>query len=132
MTTLDAIETLPVRDEVIDGNPNTSAFDELPVSDDDQLVVISSVEGQGELAGTVYFDLDGSGTQDVGEGGIDSWTVFLDEKQQRATRRRRSRRRHRYPRQVSSANPSRRTTPCGCFPAQVPRLPFPMVPIPMQ
>ena len=79
MTTLEEIATLPIRNEIDNTDPSTSAFGELPVSEDNQLVVISSVEGQGELAGTLYFDLDGDGTQDVTEGGIDSWTVYLDE-----------------------------------------------------
>ena len=75
--TVEAIESLPVID-VTDGTAENGAFGELPVSVDDELVVISSVTGQGELSGTAFFDLDGDGTQDSNEAGIAGAMVFLD------------------------------------------------------
>lgn len=73
MTTVDAIASLPID------MSNERPFDELPVSVADELAVISSVEGQGELSGVAYYDLDGDGTQDENEAGIAGARVFLDE-----------------------------------------------------
>ena len=72
MTTVDTIASLP-----IDGS-NAIPFDELPVSFEDELAVIGSVEGQGELAGVAFYDLDGDATQDANEAGIAGARVFVD------------------------------------------------------
>jgi ELWxxDGT repeat protein/VCBS repeat-containing protein len=72
MTTVDAIANLPV--DKTNGNP----FGELPVSDDDQLAVISSIEGLGDVAGVRFVDLNGNGVQDSGEEGLAGAVVYVD------------------------------------------------------
>ena len=72
LTTIQSIFSLPV-------SMFARPFNELPLEDGDTFAVISSVEGQGELAGTAYFDLDSDGEQDDNEVGIEGARVFLDE-----------------------------------------------------
>jgi VCBS repeat-containing protein len=72
MTTVDAIAALTVD------TSNASPFGELPLGDDDKLVVVKSIAGQGTLTGTKFNDADGDGTHDSGEAGVSGIKVYID------------------------------------------------------
>ncbi|MEQ8790122.1 MAG: Ig-like domain-containing protein [Pirellulaceae bacterium] len=72
MTTVDDIADLPVNTN------NASPFGELPVSADNQLAVIQSITGQGDLTGVKYVDANSNGVQDAGEAGIAGAIVYAD------------------------------------------------------
>jgi VCBS repeat-containing protein len=67
----DTIAALPTR-------ANPSPYGELPVSTDNQLVVIQSIVGRGEISGTHFNDTNRNSTRDTGETAIAGATVFLD------------------------------------------------------
>lgn len=67
----DTIAALPIRS-------NPSPYGELPVSTDDQLVVIQSIEGRGEISGIHFNDTNRNGVRDSGEPAIAGATVFID------------------------------------------------------
>jgi len=64
MTTAEAIHALDIDDT------NASPFGELPLTDDNELVVIQSIGGEGDLSGTSFEDEDRDGEQDAGEDGL--------------------------------------------------------------
>jgi ELWxxDGT repeat protein/VCBS repeat-containing protein len=72
MTTVDKIANLPIKTN------NASPYNELPVSADNQLAVISSVEGVGDVAGVRFVDLNSNGVQDSGEEGLAGAVVYVD------------------------------------------------------
>lgn len=72
MTTADQIADLPVDDS------NPSPFNELPVSNTNQLAVIQSFTGQGNLTGVKFQDTNQNGVQDSGEAGIAGVTIYID------------------------------------------------------
>lgn len=78
MTTADEIAALPTRNEVDPNDPNTSAFGELPVSNNSELAVIQSFAGQGSLTGVKFQDTNQDGDQDPGEVGIAGVTIYID------------------------------------------------------
>ncbi len=53
-------------------------FSDLPVSATDQLVVIRSAEGSGEVRGIAFEDADTDGVRDGGEAAIANLTAFID------------------------------------------------------
>lgn len=57
---------------------NASPYDELPLTSDNQLAVIMSVDGEGTVSGRAFEDLDFDGVQDSGEAGLGGLTVFAD------------------------------------------------------
>ena len=71
MTTADLISHFTNRNQ---GSP----FGELPVGPSDQLAVIESIEGQGEVSGFKFNDLDADGVRDANEPGINNVTVWVD------------------------------------------------------
>ena len=71
MTASDTIGNLPRRNE-------GGVYAALPVSNSNQLAVIQSIEGQGEVSGVKFNDLDGDGVFDVGEPGVAGVTVWVD------------------------------------------------------
>lgn len=72
MTTVDEIAAFPVD------YSNPSPYGELPISTTNQLVVVQSVEGQGEITGVKFLDADADGVFDAGETTISGVTVYLD------------------------------------------------------
>ena len=70
MTLVDQLAGFPTRQQ-------GGAFDDLPVNDFDELIVIQNV-GVGNVSGTVYRDINGNGRQDGAEVGISGATVFAD------------------------------------------------------
>ena len=72
MTTVDRIEDIPVN------TSNASPFGELPVTEDNELVVIQSLVGQGNLTGVKFLDADQDGVQDAGEAGIAGVSIYID------------------------------------------------------
>lgn len=72
MTTVDVIASLPIDES------NDSPYNSLPLGASDTLVVISAIEGLGELSGTVFYDLDSDGVQDSNEAGISNSVVYID------------------------------------------------------
>jgi ELWxxDGT repeat protein/VCBS repeat-containing protein len=72
MTTVDKIANLPIK------TTNASPYNELPVSTDNQLAVISSVNGVGDVAGVRFVDLNGNGVQNSGEEGLAGAIVYVD------------------------------------------------------
>ncbi len=72
MTTVDRIEDIPVD------MSNPSPFGELPVTEDNELVVIQSLAGQGNLTGVKFLDANQNGVQDDGETGIANVTIYID------------------------------------------------------
>ncbi len=77
MTTIDEIAALTVD------TANDSPFAELPLGEDTdgdatQLVVITSIAGQGEISGVKYLDADGDGQHDNDEELLAGITVYLD------------------------------------------------------
>lgn len=75
MTTVDAIEALPIN------TSNAAPFSELPVASNNELVVIESIEGQGQITGIHFLDADQDGTRDSGEQGVAGVTIFVDSNQ---------------------------------------------------
>ncbi|MFP6648050.1 MAG: peptidylprolyl isomerase, partial [Pirellulaceae bacterium] len=71
MTTVDAIVAVPIQQEA-------SPFADLPVDIDGTLVVVQSVTGDGTVQGTIFDDIDGDGSQGVGESGLVGFTVYAD------------------------------------------------------
>ena len=67
----DEIAALPIR-------PNPSPYGELPVDDNDQLVVIQSIAGRGEISGIHFNDDNQNGSLDPGESAISAATIFID------------------------------------------------------
>jgi hypothetical protein len=45
---------------------------------EDYQVIILDTPGPGTISGLKWHDLDGNGSQDVGEPGLEGWTIFLD------------------------------------------------------
>ncbi|TWT37656.1 Peptidyl-prolyl cis-trans isomerase A precursor [Posidoniimonas corsicana] len=72
MATVDEIESHGINSE------NGSPFGELPLSRDNTLTVIESIEGYGDLTGEVYVDANQNGVFDAGEIGINSALVYID------------------------------------------------------
>ena len=73
MGVADGINDLPIRTN------NPSPYGELPVADDDTLVVIQSVAGRGTISGTKFFDSDSNGLFDSSEQPIANALVFVDD-----------------------------------------------------
>lgn len=71
LTNADAIAALPVREEV-------SPYNELPVSESGELVVVQSIEGQGTVSGVKFADADSDGNLDSSEQGLGAQTIFSD------------------------------------------------------
>ncbi len=77
MTTVDEISNLTID------TSNSSPFGELPLGEDgegetNQLVVVQSITGQGEISGVKYLDADADGEYDDGEELLAGVTVYLD------------------------------------------------------
>ena len=72
MATVNEIAALPIS------TTNDSPYDELPLSTSSQLAVIESIDGEGDLSGRSFEDLDYDGVQDSGESSIAGVTVFAD------------------------------------------------------
>jgi subtilisin-like proprotein convertase family protein len=53
--------------------------DTLDTAFDSAVFLISGSFSSSALAGTVFNDLNGNGTQDAGEGGLANWTIFADQ-----------------------------------------------------
>ncbi|MDA1053137.1 MAG: Ig-like domain-containing protein [Planctomycetota bacterium] len=69
----DEIKALPIN------TSNSSPFGELPLSADNQLVVIESIVGQGEISGTHFNDVNRNGLLDPGESTISGATIYIDD-----------------------------------------------------
>lgn len=78
MTTADEIADLPRRDVRDPEDNDTSAFNEVPITEDDELAVIESFAGQGSLTGVKFLDTNQDGDQDAGEAGIEGITIYID------------------------------------------------------
>ena len=72
MTTVDAIAELSVN------HTHSSPYNELPLTEDNKLVVMQSITGEGTVTGTAFRDLNRNGTQDSGETGLAGATVYAD------------------------------------------------------
>ena len=72
MTNADTIAALPIDSD------NPSPYGELPLGEDDTLVVVQAVEGIGTVSGINYLDTNGNGTLDAGEQPIADAVVFAD------------------------------------------------------
>jgi VCBS repeat-containing protein len=72
MTIADTIADIPVRTN------NSAPYGELPVNAQNQLSVVQSVEGEGEVNGFKFRDLDGDGIKDANEPGAGGITVWAD------------------------------------------------------
>lgn len=72
MTVSDTIASFPV----VGGN--LSPFGELPLNTGNQLTVIESVAGHGELVGEKFLDRNANGIRDAGEEGIANEVIFVD------------------------------------------------------
>ncbi len=72
MTTVDTITTIPVD------KTHASPFGELPVAEDDQLVVIQDIEGQGRVTGVKFSDANANGVQDNDESPLAGVTIYVD------------------------------------------------------
>jgi len=73
MTTVEAIEALDVNYSY------DSPYGELPLTGGNELVVIESIGGEGDLSGTSFEDGDLDGAQGSGESGLAGVVVFADE-----------------------------------------------------
>ena len=71
------VDNLDLGDDNDDGYED-SLYDQVPFTGNDELVVIQSIGGEGDLAGTSFEDLDFDGAQDAGEAGLAGATVFAD------------------------------------------------------
>jgi len=82
MTTSDTIADLPITAaSTIDTTISTSdasLYSSLPLGTGNQLVVIQSVTGQGEISGKKFLDENGDGTYDDGEDPLAGVTIYLD------------------------------------------------------
>ncbi len=83
MTTADEIHALPITaassiDSTISSS-DASLYSTLPLGTGNELVVVESVAGQGEISGTKYLDEDGNGTYDSGEALLPGVTIYLDD-----------------------------------------------------
>ncbi len=72
MTPVDQIAAIPVN------TANASPYDQLPVTTDNQLVVIQSIAGLGSLTGVKFLDANQNGVQDTGEAGIANTLIYID------------------------------------------------------
>jgi ELWxxDGT repeat protein/VCBS repeat-containing protein len=72
MTTSDAIAALPRN------TSNPQPYNELPLTASNQLVVIQSIEGLGDITGVKYVDANGNGQRDTGEAGVANVTIYID------------------------------------------------------
>ncbi len=72
MASVDTIAALPIN------RSNAAPFGELPVSGNDQLAVIQSVEGNGHLPGVKFSDDNANGVRDEGEAGVADVLVYVD------------------------------------------------------
>ncbi|MCA9172674.1 MAG: carboxypeptidase regulatory-like domain-containing protein, partial [Planctomycetales bacterium] len=72
MSVPDAIAAIPVN------KTNPSPYGELPLTDDNQLVVVQSVEGEGTLVGRKFFDTNLNGVLDGNEAGISGLRIYID------------------------------------------------------
>lgn len=72
LTNVDAIAALPID------TSNGSPYGELPLSVDNQLVVVQSVEGLSRFSGVKFIDTNANGIQDAGESGIGGVTIYFD------------------------------------------------------
>ncbi|NLS97813.1 MAG: tandem-95 repeat protein [Planctomycetaceae bacterium] len=82
MTTVDTIADLPITpastiDTTISAE-DEAIFSNLPLGTGNQLVVIQSIAGQGEISGKKFFDENGDGNYDDGEELLAGVTVYLD------------------------------------------------------
>ncbi len=73
MTVPDRIADLPVD------KTNPSPYNELPVSTDDQLVVVQSLAGVGHVSGTKFFDANSNGALDASDVLLAGITVYVDQ-----------------------------------------------------
>lgn len=89
MQVLDAIAALPTGPQnpivvqpanVVQspGSSNNSAFANLPLGPNNELVRISSMTVEFGIEGTVFTDFNGNGSLDPGEAGVAGRTVFID------------------------------------------------------
>ena len=76
MTVVDTIAAFATED--LDGTSAT-LYDAVPFTEANELVVVESIGGEGEVYGTVFDDLDGDGVQGSGEPGREGITVYIDE-----------------------------------------------------
>ena len=72
MSTVDKIAALPI----VGSNP--APYDELPMSEEDKLAVVSTIEGLGDVTGVRFVDQNGNGVQDTGEEGLAGVIVYVD------------------------------------------------------
>jgi ELWxxDGT repeat protein/VCBS repeat-containing protein len=72
MTTSDAIAALPRN------TSNPAPYGELPLTASNQLVVVQSIEGLGDITGVKYVDANGNGQRDSGETGVAGVTIYVD------------------------------------------------------
>ncbi|MBL9161809.1 MAG: tandem-95 repeat protein [Planctomycetaceae bacterium] len=72
MTTVDKIANLPIN------KTNAQPYDELPLSTANQLAVVSSIQGVGDVAGVRFVDRNSNGVQDSGEEGLAGATIYVD------------------------------------------------------
>jgi VCBS repeat-containing protein len=72
MTVVDAIASFPVD------RTNFSPYGELPLTASNELTVVSSVTGHGELVGEKYLDINANGIRDPGEVGIPNAIIYID------------------------------------------------------
>lgn len=83
MTIIDQWAQFNVTDQTGDPTPGIDpqirgAFGELPLDDDNRMIVIQSITGNGLLTGTKYDDLDRDGQRDEDEPGLAGFTIYLD------------------------------------------------------
>ncbi|MEM9657745.1 MAG: ELWxxDGT repeat protein, partial [Planctomycetota bacterium] len=72
MTTVDRIASLPIDDS------SPAPYGELPLGPDDQLVVVESIAGYGDVTGVKFADANGNGQQDDGELGLANVEIYVD------------------------------------------------------
>jgi cyclophilin family peptidyl-prolyl cis-trans isomerase len=72
MTVVDLIASFPVD------TTNFAPFGELPLGPANELTVVQSVAGHGELVGEKYLDSNGNGARDNGEQGIPGAVIYID------------------------------------------------------
>lgn len=72
LSVVDTLEAIPSRD--VDGG----LYSDLPVTNDNQLVVIQSIEGAGFVRGERFVDENANGVMDAGEGGLGNEIVYID------------------------------------------------------
>ena len=72
MTTVDVIAVLPID------TSNDSPYSELPLGTGEQLVVIETIEGQGEVSGVKFLDANADGIYDSGDTLLSDVVVYVD------------------------------------------------------